>query len=620
MKRLLFATAFIAGFAGSWVAIRHVVPTEQVRAEIERALSEAAGEPLRLTGRAEAGVFPSLAIRFQDATVQRVDGQRVEGQQSDGARPLASMASLKVSVALSSLLLGRVEVTTVQLERPTLAVAAGLDAAALAPTRAALARLQPLTLVVDDGTVALTDPVSGRTETVEKIDGTFAWQRLAGNASLDARLRWRGEDVALTAQGLGPRGLVDGRSGPTVLTLAAAPLTLSFNGKGVLTETMQFDGGFSASVADAARLARWLGWDAGQARALRDIAVEGRLRAVGLAATLADARISVDGNRAEGVISARADLPRPQVRATLAFDTLDIAPYQAAMADLSRDLVVDQSLLGRLDLDLRASAQSVSTGLGPLSGVGATLLMKNGRFDAELGEMHAFGGDGTLLVRGTSDADGLDVSARFGMTDMTADAVGPAFGVSALQKGRLSLTADARAQGRTLGALIRGFNGRARVDVRDLAVAGAEPLSTFTQFRTVAMRLPSTGRVSSFDRATVDLAFDRSKARIDRLQADGAAMALKLAGSADFATGWLDLVGTVAPRARATAALAGAVVAEVPLRIAGSITSPEALPIQPTSELPKSELGTNSVPVGVALPAVAMPEAPAMGAALPIPR
>ena len=58
---------------------------------------------------------------------------------------------------------------------------------------------------------------------------------------------------------------------------------------------------------------------------------------------------------------------------------------------------------------------------------------------------------------------------------------------------------------------------------------------------------------------------------------------------ADFNTGWLDLVGTVVPRAR-TVIRAGAGDRELPLRIAGSISSPEALPIAPPGDMPAADL------------------------------
>lgn len=605
MKRVLFATAFVAGFAGTWAASRYLVPAEAVRTTVEHVLSASTGEPLKLTGRVDVSVFPTLSIRFDGAEIRRADaaadkavaGKGVAGTGAAGkGATIATMDRLQVSVAIGSLLFGEVVPTRIEMDRPKLAAETGLSAEALTPTRAAIGRLTPLTVVVRDGTLALTDPATRRIETVEGLGATFSWQRATGNASLVARFRWRGEDVAVTAQGLGPRNLLSGASGPAVLNVASGPLELSFNGKALLGDTIQLDGGLSASMADVAKAARWLGTDVATTAALRNVSIEGRLRSVGAAATLADARLSVDGNRAEGVISTRIDLPRPQVRATLAFDTLDTAPYRAALADTSRDLPLGRTLFASLDLDLRASAQSVATAVGSMSGVAATLLVKDGRFDAEIGEGRMFGGDTTLLVRGTANEGGLDATARLQAGDLAADQFGPALGFEALQKGRVALSAEAYAHGRTLGSFVDSLAGRARVDLKAFAVSGAEPLSTFSTLRPVSLRQPTSGRVTDFDRASIELTFERRKAQVRLLDADGGALALRLAGSADFDSGWLDLVGTVIPRGRALGR-SGAPGREVPLRIAGSISSPEALPIAPPGDMPAAaDLRTDSVP------------------------
>jgi AsmA protein len=568
MKRLLFGLAFASGLAVAAMAMKNLISTDAVGDEIARAFAAASGIQVLVSGQAEVDAFPALRVRYRDARLTR-EADRVT---------LADMQELSVRLDILPLFLGRLAISEVTLVRPSLRLETSRGFKTLFPSKAILSRLDPGRIVIEGGTVALVDPKAGRLEMIEAVSGTFSWTRLTGGASLTSNFRWRGEPVSLNAQGIGPRALADGETGNVTLTMVSEPIRASFDGKGVLMDSIQLDGGLSIDVPDLGRLSTWLGPAFDGRGALKNLGLQGRMRSLGYSATISDARLRFDGNVGEGVISARLDAQRPQVRGTLAFERMDVSPYRRALSAMDwRAIPLTQRVLSSLDLDLRVSVARTDMATTPISKIAATLLLKDGRFDAELGEAALLGGTASLLLRGEAKPTGLRVAARIVGTALSVPALGALAGATEGSGGTVALKVDGEASGETLGTLIDSFSARASADARQVVLRSADAVTDGIRLVQAAVTTSIGSRPPTFERVSATADMSASALRIKQLTADGVSMSAQLAGEASLLNGQLALSGQIFVPDRAAAVPTGPNrYLAAPIKIGGTLAAPTA--------------------------------------------
>lgn len=570
MKRLLFGLAFAGGIVVSLAGTKQLVPADVVRDEVSARLSRIVGRPVLLAGRAEISLFPSLSVEFHDARLNPLDG---------GA-PIAEATELAVRIDVLPLLIGRLSLDGIELIEPKMDLETSLAAADLLPGRATLSAVEPVRLTIDRGRLTLRDPKGG-TETFEDIAASVIWPRAKSTASLETTFRWRGEAVAVAWQGLGPRALVEGETGPATLTATAGPLRIGFDGKGVLADRLQLDGALKVTSPDLPRAAAWLGLAAGGVAFGRNFALEGRMRSLGLAATVSDGRIESDGNRAEGVLSVRLDAPRPQIRGTLAFDLVELDRLRpTAGAGDWRSIGLDRAILTAMDLDLRLSAAKARLGPVLLDGVAATLLVKDGRFDAEIGEAGLLGGRARMVLRGEAKPEGVKIGGRLVAADLLATTFGAVGGVGGLDEGRLGFVVEGETIGFTAGAMVDAFSGRFHAEGRQLTLrAGRTSSQAPSGFLPIALKPNVTAKSATFEQAVVDADLVASRARIRRVEAKGAALQARLSGEAWLTSGQLSLTGELSVPASGEPGKAGSTrpSAPVPVWVGGTIFAPVAV-------------------------------------------
>lgn len=567
MKRLLFGLAFTGGLAASVGATKHLVSADVVRGEIARAVAAAVGGPVRIEGDVKVEVFPTVKVRFENARVI-ADGDQ---------RPIAEAKELSVGLEVLSLFVGRLNASDITLRDPVLRFDRSFTLDGFAPSRTALKAMRPSRIVVENGRVELADRDTGRVETLDGVAGSFYWPRVTSASHLTATFRWRGEAAAVAYQGLGPHALADGEAGETTLSVTTAAGRVRFDGKGLLADRLQLDGALDVAAEDLGRVAAWLGFPVTSGPVFRDFALSGRMRSLGFAATVADAHMRLDGNAGEGVISVRLDAPRPQVRGTLAYDSLDLGPYSAAgWAREWRDLPLVGNALAQIDLDLRLSANHVRAATLTTERVAATLLAKAGRFDAEIGEASLFGGSAGLILRGEALPDGLRVNGRLTGRAMAIPAIIEATGMPAAEDGRLSFTLEGEAAGTTLGALADDLRGRFLAEARQVVVKSLETAASGMRYLPIGLQ--NAGRVPTFERCVAEIEIGQRLATVRRLDADGANLSARLAGEARLGSGALALRGRIAMADRYTEFRAGTQPqrVEIPVRIGGTLARPTA--------------------------------------------
>lgn len=562
MKRLLFGLAFAGGFALSLVATKHLVPTDAVRGELIRTLSAYLGTPIALEGSTEVSVFPTLKVRFRDARLASGDGSVA-----------AEMSALVVRLDVLSLLIGDVAVSEIALRDPVVHLARRLDVDGLVPNRKTLAQLTPARIVVENGRVEVGEPGRDVAERLDAITASFVWPREKSGASLDAAFRWRGEPITLALHGLGPRALSAGDAGSVALTLTSAPLRVAFDGKGMIADMLQLDGAIEASSPDLAKAWRLFGRDLGSTELLRNFSIAGRMRSLGFAATLSNAAVAIDGNKGEGVVSVRLDAVRPQIRGTLALDTLDITRYVARLAATDwRTVPTDRPALGKADLDLRLSASQVKAGAARLERVAAALLVKDGRIDAELGEATLAGGSVRAILRGEPKADGLRATGRIAVANASAGGLAAVVGLAGVEDGRLSLTVEGESSAADLDGLLAGVSGRFSGEGRAVSLKGMNAVASGARYLPIAQKTPVASGAATFDKVALEGNLSGRLLQVRRIDADGAALAARLSGEASLATGLLSLRGQLSLPEAGTRETTRRVT--LPIRIGGTIAEP----------------------------------------------
>lgn len=562
MKRLLFGLAFAGGFALSLLATKHLVPTDVVRDEVTGTLSAYLGTPVELAASAEVSVFPTLKVRFRDARIAAADGTLS-----------AEMANLVVRLDVLPLLVGEVAVSEIALRDPVLRLTRSLDVDGLVPSRKALAELRPARIVVENGRVEIAARDRDAVERLEAVTASFVWPREKSGASLDAAFRWRGEPVTLALHGLGPRALSAGEAGAVALTWASPALRIAFDGKGMIADMLQLDGSVEASSPDLAKAWRLFGRDLGSTELLRGFAIAGRMRSLGFAATLSEAAVSIDGNKGEGVVSVRLDAVRPQVRGTLAFETLDISRHVARLAATDwRTIPTDRPAIGKADLDLRLSASQVKTGAARLERVAAALLVKDGRIDAELGEATLAGGSVRAILRGEPKAEGLRATGRLTVTNAMAGGLATVVGLAGVEDGRLSVTLEGESSGSDLDGLLTGISGRLTGEGRAVSLKGMNAVASGARYLPIAQKTQVSAGAATFDKVAMDGNLSGRLLQIRRIDADGAALAARLSGEASLATGLISLRGQLSLPEAGTRETTRRVT--LPIRIGGTIAEP----------------------------------------------
>ena len=193
MKRILYG---IIALVVVLVVVALVAPSfidwNQYKGEIEAQAKAATGRSIVIAGEVDLSVLPAPALSADDIRIANIEGGAADN--------LITLESLRVRVALTPLLGGRVEVTSITLVRPVIeleALADGrvnwelgtgdrsdgseLDAGADLGTPAERSDSFKLdNLKIDRGTVVYRDIARNMIETVEDIDASVAADSLAG--------------------------------------------------------------------------------------------------------------------------------------------------------------------------------------------------------------------------------------------------------------------------------------------------------------------------------------------------------------------------------------------------------------------------------------------------------
>jgi AsmA protein len=574
-----FLLAAIVAGSGVFITAGYLISADSVRQQAMSEIRAVTGLNPILRGEATVSLFPSGSISFADVVL------------GDPNRPALMAERLTARLRFFPLLIGRVEIADVSLERPVIAI--DLDGngrtnwsgliEALARSQKPAPRLATFSeMRIDNGTILFHDAAHKLSETLRNVDFSLAWPSISKSFGATGRFVWHDEpvDASVTLADF-PAALAGNRTG-LKLRMAGKPIKAAFEGSASFSPTLRVEGTVAADAASLRDTLIWAGQQPLPGGGFGRFAIKAQTSIAGGTIGLSGVNVELDGNTAEGVLTFATD-GRKTLQGTLASETLDLTPYVSTVRLLTsnqrewNNSRITADGLSGIDFDLRLSAANVVMSNAKIGRTAIGANLRAGHLVVTVGEAQAYGGviKGSLAL--AIFEGGVDVKSQLQFTDVDLEScLGQVFGLRRLEgKGNLSLAVEG--SGESVLAVTHTLTGVAGLTGQDGALLGLNveqllrrlerrPLSGGGEFR--------TGR-TPYDKITVALKITRGIVTVDDVKIEGSAVRLALGGSASIPERDLDLKGTAGLVA---AAKPGTVAFELPFIVQGSWDDPIMLP------------------------------------------
>lgn len=579
-KRLgLALLAALAAAAGLLMTASFLLSADTVRDQVMSEIRAVTGLNPILRGEASVSLFPSGSVSFADVVL------------GDATRPALTAERLTARLRFFPLLIGRVEIADVALERPIIAI--DLDAngqsnwsgliEALARSQKPAQRLATFSeMRIENGTVVVRDTGRKIDETLRNVDFSLAWPSISKSFGATGHFIWHDEplDTSITLADF-PAALTGSRTG-LKLRVAGKPMKAAFEGSISIKPTLKIVGTLAADAPSLRNALIWTGQQPLPGGGFGRFAIKAQTNVVGGTIGLSGVNVELDGNTAEGVLTFATD-GRKTLQGTLATDTLDLSPYVSTIRLLTTNQRAWNSTritldgLSGIDFDLRLSAANVIMSNAKIGRTAIGANLRGGHLVVTVGEAQAYGGviQGSLAL--AIFEAGVDVKSQLQFTDVDLEScLGQLFGLRRLEgKGNISLAVEGT--GESVLAVTRTLNGTAGLTGTNGALAGLDveqllrrlerrPLSGGGEFR--------SGR-TPYDKITVALKIAQGTATVEDVNIEGSAVRLGLAGTASIPEREFDLKGKAT---LVSAARPGAAPFELPFIVQGSWDDPIMLP------------------------------------------
>ena len=580
LKRLGFVLlAVLAAGAGVLLAASFFISADAVRQQAMSEIRTVTGLNPILRGASTVTLFPSGKVSFADVVL------------GDAKRPALIAERLTARMRFFPLLIGRVEIADVSLERPTIVIE--LDANGQSNWSGlieSLARSQKPTqqlaafseMRIDNGTVVLRAEGRKIDEILHNVDLSLAWPSISKSFGATGRFVWHDEPMAtsITLADF-PAALAGNRTG-LKLRVAGAPIKAAFEGAISVKPTLRIEGTVAADTSSLRDALIWVGQQPLPGGGFGHFAIKAQTSVAGGSIGLSGVNVELDGNSAEGVLTFATD-GRQTLQGTLASDTLNLTPYISTVRLLTANQLewnsghIRLDGLSGIDFDLRLSAANVVLSSAKIGRTAIGANLRGGHLVVTVGEAQAYDGVIKGSVALAIFESGMDIKSQLQFTDVDLEScLGQLFGLRRLEgKGNISLAVEG--SGESVLAVTRTLNGTAGLTGANGALAGINveqllrrlerrPLSGGGEFR--------SGR-TSYDKMTIALKITQGIVNVEDMKVEGAAVRLALVGSASIPERELDLKGTaslVAP------AKPGAATFELPFIVQGSWNDPIMLP------------------------------------------
>jgi AsmA protein len=473
------------------------------------------------------------------------------------ADPLAALTiqadRLYGALNVLRLLTGRLELSTVTLTHPDIAIDLDrkpMSAAGAAAVAAALPPSSPQAQKADQaplGAVSIVDGRarvrhgSGKEEIVEKIDANLDWRTVGAPATLTAAFSWRGERPHALLWIARPSALLRCELTPATIRLDSAAIRLEAEGMGQACATPRFVGRISGSSPSLRQALSLFDLSVPLPGPFEQIQLSGQASVAAHELQLTGASFLADGNEFQGSILLRAEGDRPLFQASLFSNfvslrpiTGDLPPFVGADGQWSREVLNLPDLNGA-DVDLRLSAAHARLARLNLSDAALSLALRMGRLEIALSDAKAY--KGALKARATLAANASSGTVEFHANAQTVgiDAGTLLWDAAAREdlSGSLDMSATLDARGESIAQLMRDLDGRATFVLTQGELAGINLERALRRLdkRPLSSAIDIHSGRSTVDRATATIRIDKGTAIVDEGMARGPGFSLVFSGS-----------------------------------------------------------------------------------------
>lgn len=557
---LMSLAAFVVALSAA--CLPWSVATPRLRAFVARDFARTYGLAMTAAGPTEVTLLPLPRLGFRDVRLAA----------GDGAGPvLAEGGALSLQLSLLALLTGRLEVNTLGLDGATVYLPANAhDGRWSEPLRRLGARLgadgasHPRRISLSRATAKGLDPRDGSPQTARDLDLTLSWPLWSAQAEIFGSFQWSAMPTRFAVSGLRVIDLLDGGSTPFALTASWAAGSLTAEGNGlVAAEGLTLTGLGQFETRSLPETLAWAGGNVALSPFVAAFGLTGNFEMNGRQLLLPNVRVSFGDNRLEGAGAVSFGRDRPAVQATLAAETLNLAPL---LADLLRAVGVTAAPAGSPDWRLRALALAPYTGgdldlrisagaarFGPLlaEDLAASVLVRDGNIEASLSRASVAGG--TLkgrLALATAPKDAAVTEAKvqgtFDRLDLAAfpGDLRPENWILGTAQGQF----QAEGSGADLYALLQHLDGHAGLSVDGGTLIGFDLNEAAQRNRMPARRVGRT----AFERATLSLRFRDGIGEITEGTMEANVLAASLRGTVSLPDRRCDTLAEISARGTAS--------------------------------------------------------------------
>ncbi|WP_110747345.1 AsmA-like C-terminal region-containing protein [Phyllobacterium leguminum] len=573
----IIVLGFAAVVAGI-LALPSIVSTDAIRVRLAQDLSAWTGYSVELRQPPHLTVFPVFQASLSGVTLSKV------GQ--SGQPPFMSADRIDVELSPIDALLGHISFSETRLIHPRfrlnepvtdlpqlfsaatnsqgrlgMVIREAKKLVASNPSDPKVDQLvsQPFgRIVIENGSLAYRRFGSPLEEQVTDINGTLDWPQTSSPASFHGQANWRGEATEINFTANQPLILLAGGLSDLTAEITSKPLTLTFDGKANISQSMFFEGALTAKSPSLSETMRWAGLpSSGESSLIGAVELAANMTLTPVRAKFSDVSLTTDKQSATGAIEIGLDQPTPAVTGTLAFQSLDLRSLVSAFIPLQAtgsDDKINTSFINQLNLDLRLSAQNATVGALNLANLAAAIQVSDGRAIFDIGDAKAFNGSLQANVQITQGANGANGELRFNGTDVDSAALVSAFGMQPFLTGKGMVSLNLKSPLDRWSSLLDNASGTVSLDLGQGQMQGFDFGDFTNKARTQRFFALERKQDASlgFNRLSVKAAIAEGVATLENAQVQTGNGVLTLAGIVPFLDKSLALSGEIAfPAAQA---------------------------------------------------------------------
>lgn len=560
-RHFLWPAAIGVGLAvGYNAALPLLISTTDVRPTVEHMLDAWSGGKSRIDGEPEIRFWPSPTLTLRSATIETTDGT---------SRKLAYIGSITASFSLFSAVDGEPELEDIRLIEPVVTLERRTDGTLnwqrphwlTTPETPTSSDDTPFgDVTVENGRLQIIDLVTNQTREFSGIAGTVRWPSFAEHLSAQLSGSLGGQLVTWTLDCNEPLTLLAGRDTTLKTSMTSAPLNLSFEGVGNLSETPIVSGRLQVSTASMQALAAWFQGKAEHALPDSNFNLSANVATGSASLKLDDLQLTVGGANATGILDISASLDNaPRIEGTLAFDRIDLNGLQPLIDQLPVEpKVLAQQLSSAFAqtwrADVRLSAQEALVGPLRLEDLAAGVIVDHGRASIDIADSTYANGrlSGRLAVSEAGLAKGGTLELVLKNADLAAALADFGF-TGPVPNGRGNVNFNLETGHPFWTPQAAEASGRIKLSLANGSLSGFDAKAFADLVRTgefFSLAQASDGSFA-FQTADIEARFGQGSARLNQALFTGQAGSLSVNGVIPYRSGSLALAGTLTDAANA---------------------------------------------------------------------